>query len=52
MIITSILDMILEKLARYQLWADDIARGLVGGLTDEEFSREILPVLMSWLRWL
>jgi uncharacterized damage-inducible protein DinB len=35
--------MILEKLARYQLWADEIARGLVGGLTDEEFSREILP---------
>jgi uncharacterized damage-inducible protein DinB len=35
--------MILEKLARYQFWADDIARGLVGDLTDEEFSREILP---------
>jgi uncharacterized damage-inducible protein DinB len=35
--------MILEKLARYQLWADDIARGLVGDITDEEFSREILP---------
>ena len=35
--------MILEKLARYQLWADDIARGLVGDLTDEEFTREILP---------
>jgi len=35
--------MILKKLARYQLWADDIARGLVGDLNDEEFSREILP---------
>lgn len=37
------LSMILEKLARYQIWADDIARRLVGDLTDEEFSREILP---------
>jgi uncharacterized damage-inducible protein DinB len=35
--------MILEKLAHYQLWADDVARGLMGDLTDEEFSREILP---------
>jgi uncharacterized damage-inducible protein DinB len=35
--------MILKKLARYQLWADDVVRGLVGGLTDEEFSREVLP---------
>jgi uncharacterized damage-inducible protein DinB len=35
--------MILEKLVSYQLWADDIARGLVNDLTDEEFSREVLP---------
>lgn len=42
-IITQIQGMILEKLARYQLWADEVVRGLVGGLTDEEFSREVLP---------
>ena len=42
-IITQIQSMILEKLARYQLWADDIARGLVRDLNDEEFTREILP---------
>ena len=42
-IITQIQSMILEKLDRYQLWADDIARDLVGDLNDEEFTREILP---------
>jgi uncharacterized damage-inducible protein DinB len=29
----------LLKLAEYQIWADDVARGLLGGLSEEEFSR-------------
>ena len=33
----------LEKLAEYQMWADDVARGILGGLTEEEFSRDVLP---------
>ena len=33
----------LEKLARYQIWADDAARRLLADLTDEEFDREVLP---------
>ena len=33
----------LRKLAEYQIWADDVARGLLGGLSEEEFSREVLP---------
>lgn len=33
----------LEKLARYQIWADDTARRLLADLTDEEFDREVLP---------
>lgn len=33
----------LEKLAEYQIWADDVARGILGGLTEEEFSRDVLP---------
>ena len=35
--------MILRKLAEYQLWADDNARELLGGHTEEEFSRDVLP---------
>ena len=33
----------LQRLAEYQIWADDKARELLGGLTEEEFSRDVLP---------
>jgi uncharacterized damage-inducible protein DinB len=33
----------LEKLAEYQIWANDVTRGLLGDLTEEEFSREVIP---------
>jgi uncharacterized damage-inducible protein DinB len=33
----------LRRLAEYQIWADDVARGLLGGLSEEEFSRDVLP---------
>ena len=33
----------LKRIAEYMVWADDEARGLLGGLTEEEFSREVLP---------
>jgi uncharacterized damage-inducible protein DinB len=33
----------LRKLAEYQIWADDMARGILGGLSEEEFSRDVLP---------
>jgi uncharacterized damage-inducible protein DinB len=33
----------LRRLAEYQIWADDVARGLLGGLSEEEFSRGVLP---------
>lgn len=33
----------LEKLAEYQIWADEVARELLKGLTEEEFSRDVLP---------
>lgn len=33
----------LRRLVEYQIWADDVARGLLGGLSEEEFSREVLP---------
>jgi uncharacterized damage-inducible protein DinB len=33
----------LRKLAKYQIWADDAARGLLRGLSEEEFSRDVLP---------
>jgi uncharacterized damage-inducible protein DinB len=33
----------LQRLAEYQIWADDKARELLEGLTEEEFSREVLP---------
>ena len=32
-----------HRLTEYQIWADDQARELLGGLTEEEFSREVLP---------
>ena len=32
-----------QRLTEYQIWADDQARELLGGLTEEEFSREVLP---------
>lgn len=32
-----------EKLAEYQIWANDITRGILGDLTEEEFSREVIP---------
>jgi len=33
----------LQRLAEYQIWADNQARKLLEGLTDEEFSRDVLP---------
>jgi uncharacterized damage-inducible protein DinB len=33
----------LQRLAEYQIWADGKARELLMSLTDEEFSREVLP---------
>lgn len=33
----------LQRLAEYQIWANDKARKLLGGLTEEEFSRDVLP---------
>jgi uncharacterized damage-inducible protein DinB len=33
----------LDKLADYHLWADDRARELIRGLSDEEFTREVVP---------
>ncbi len=33
----------LQRLAEYQIWADDQARELLMDLTEEEFSREVLP---------
>ncbi len=33
----------LEKLAEYQIWADDVARGILEELPEEEFSRDVLP---------
>jgi len=33
----------LEKLARYMIWANDIARDLLEELAEEEFSRDVLP---------
>lgn len=33
----------LEKLAEYQIWANDVTRGILGDLTEEEFSREVIP---------
>ena len=33
----------LQRLVEYQIWADDQARDLLRGLTDEEFSKDVLP---------
>jgi uncharacterized damage-inducible protein DinB len=33
----------LEKLTEYQIWANDVTRGILGDLTEEEFSREVIP---------
>ena len=33
----------LMRIAEYMVWADDKARGLLGDLTEEEFSRDVLP---------
>ena len=33
----------LKRIAEYMVWADDEARGLLAGLTEEEFSRDVLP---------
>jgi len=33
----------LLKIAEYQLWADDQARELLSDLSEEEFSRDVLP---------
>jgi uncharacterized damage-inducible protein DinB len=33
----------LSKLAEYNIWANDKARNLLRGLTEDEFSREVLP---------
>ena len=33
----------LTKLAEYNIWANDKTRNLLRGLTEEEFSREVLP---------
>jgi len=33
----------LEKLCRYQMWADNIVQDIIRGLTEEEFTREIGP---------
>ena len=33
----------LTKLAEYNLWANDRSRNLLRGLTEDEFSREVLP---------
>ena len=33
----------LEKLAEYQIWANDVTRGILGDLTEEEFSKEVVP---------
>jgi len=33
----------LQRLAEYQIWADDQARRLLLDLTEEEFSRDVLP---------
>ena len=33
----------LLKLAKYNIWANDKVRNLLKGLTEEEFSREVLP---------
>ncbi|UCD45314.1 MAG: DinB family protein [Candidatus Bathyarchaeota archaeon] len=32
-----------RKIAKYMLWADDQARRLLEGLSEEEFSRDVLP---------
>jgi uncharacterized damage-inducible protein DinB len=32
-----------RKIAEYMLWADDKARRLLEGLSEEEFSRDVLP---------
>ena len=33
----------MERLAEYNLWANDRVRRLLSGLTEEEFSRHVLP---------
>ena len=33
----------LSKLAKYNIWANDKVRNLLKGLTEEEFSRDVLP---------
>jgi uncharacterized damage-inducible protein DinB len=42
----------LEKLAEYQIWANDVTRGLLGDLTEEESSREVIPPFGSIRRLL
>ena len=37
----------LEKLADYHLWANDRAREIIRGLSEEEFTRDVVPPLGS-----
>ncbi len=37
------MDMDQEKFTEFQIWADDVTRGILEELTDEEFSMDVLP---------